>query len=226
MFTGIIEDLGTVVALDLDNNDDAAILTVRSAVAASDASIGDSISINGVCLTVTRVDTERAEVSFDVMGETLARSALGTATIGDSVDIERALRADARLGGHIVQGHVDAVGTLVSRVDHPKWRVLRFTVPTAVAPLLVEKGSIAVDGVSLTVSGVSEIETMSPDAPDAWFEVSLIPETLQRTVLGSLSIGSTVNIETDILARHIARLTRLVPLSGTATAIEREHPWD
>lgn len=226
MFTGIIEDLGTVTALALDSNNDAGVLTVRSTVAASDASIGDSISINGVCLTVTRVDAELTEVSFDVMGETLARSALGATAIGDSVNIERALRADARLGGHIVQGHVDAVGTLISRVDHPKWRVLRFTVPTAVAPLLVEKGSIAVDGVSLTVSGVSEIETRAPSAPDAWFEVSLIPETLQRTVLGSLSTGSAVNIETDILARHIARLTRLVPLPGTTSATERENPWD
>lgn len=210
MFTGIIEDLGTVAGLSVAG--DSATLRVRS-LAAAESALGDSVSINGICLTVTGVSGD--EVSFDVMGETLARSDIGAVSHGDRVNIERALRPDSRLGGHIVQGHVDAVARLVSRSAHPRWHVLRFAVSDDIAPLIAEKGSIAVDGVSLTVSAVSPVSatasaaTVPPalgDPHGSWFEVSLIPETLARTTLGSIQAGNLVNIETDILARHVARL--------------------
>lgn len=192
MFTGIIEEIGEVLACE--RTGDAGRLTVRAPLAASDARHGDSISVDGVCLTV--VDQGADWFTADVMGVTLAMSTLGDARVGQRVDIERAAALGDRLGGHIVQGHIDGTAEVLSVVPADAWRVLRFTLDAALAPLVVRKGSIAVNGVSLTVSEVG----------DDWFEVSLIPETLGATVLGSLQPGHRVNIETDILARHVQRL--------------------
>jgi riboflavin synthase len=197
VFTGLVEELGSVV--ELVEADGAARLRVSAPLVAQDASHGDSISVNGVCLTV--VDQGADWFVADVMAETLRASVIGSITAGDRVNLERATRADTRLGGHIVQGHVDGSATLLSRAEGAAWRVLRFTLPADLAPLVANKGSITVSGVSLTVSAVS-------DASEAeqWFEVSLIPETLAATTLGTLEVGQPVNLETDIVARHVERL--------------------
>jgi len=198
MFTGIIEELGQVTSL-VPSADGSARLTVQASLAVTDARHGDSIAIGGVCLTV--VDQGADWFAADVMGQTLAVSALGRLAVGDRVNVERALQSGARLGGHMVQGHVDGTATLLSQADQGSWRVLRFSLPADLAPLVVDKGSIAVAGVSLTVSSVS-----APGAESAWFEVSLIPETLAATTLGALEVGDPVNLETDVLARHVQRL--------------------
>lgn len=192
MFTGIIEELGEVTAWEL--SDDAARITVRAPLAVSDASHGDSISVSGVCLTV--VDQGRDWFTADVMAVSIAMSTLGSMTVGQHVNIERAAQVGDRLGGHIVQGHIDGTSTVLSMNDGSAWRVLRFSLAPDVAPLVARKGSIAVDGVSLTVSSVGA----------DWFEVSLIPETLVATILGAKVVGDCVNIETDILARHVERM--------------------
>jgi riboflavin synthase len=192
MFTGIIEELGEV--LDWKPTADAARLTVRAPLAVSDAGHGDSISVSGVCLTV--VDKGDDWFTADVMAETIAMSTLAGITAGSRVNLERAAQVGDRLGGHIVQGHIDGTSTLLSITEGSVWRVLRFSLAADVAPLVARKGSIAVDGVSLTVSAIGA----------DWFEVSLIPETLSVSTLGRKAVGDTVNIETDILARHVARL--------------------
>ena len=192
MFTGIIEELGEVV--EWSPTGDAARLTVRAPLAVSDAGHGDSISVSGVCLTV--VEQGRDWFTADVMAESIAMSTLGALAAGQRVNIERAAQVGDRLGGHIVQGHVDGTAALLSVEDGSAWRVQRYSLEPDVAPLVARKGSIAVDGVSLTVSAVGR----------DWFEVSLIPETLAATTLGTKTIGDTVNIETDILARHVARM--------------------
>lgn len=195
MFTGIIEELGEIIAFEPST--DAARLTVRAPLAVSDAGHGDSISVSGVCLTVV----EQGEDWFtaDVMAETIAMSTLGAAAAGQSVNIERAAQVGDRLGGHIVQGHIDGTSTLLSIEDGSAWRVLRFSLSADLAALVARKGSIAIDGVSLTVS----------DVGIDWLEVSLIPETLAVTTLGAKAIGDAVNIETDILARHVARMVEV-----------------
>ncbi|SOE60791.1 riboflavin synthase alpha chain [Salinibacterium xinjiangense] len=192
MFTGIIEELGEVTAWEL--SDDAARITVRAPLAVSDASHGDSISVSGVCLTV--VDQGRDWFTADVMAVSIVMSTLSSMTVGQHVNIERAAQVGDRLGGHIVQGHIDGTSTVLSMNDGSAWRVLRFSLAPDVAPLVARKGSIAVDGVSLTVSSVGT----------DWFEVSLIPETLVATILGAKVVGDRVNIETDILARHVERM--------------------
>ena len=192
MFTGIIEELGEVTAWE--PTADAARITVRAPLAVSDASHGDSISVSGVCLTV--VDQGRDWFTADVMAISIAMSTFGGMSVGQRVNIERAAHVGDRLGGHIVQGHVDGTSSLLSIEDGSAWRVLRFSLAPDVAPLVARKGSIAVDGVSLTVSAVGA----------DWFEVSLIPETLVATVLGAKVVGDSVNIETDILARHVERM--------------------
>ena len=201
MFTGIIEELGQVV--DWQQTTDAARLTVRAPLAVSDAGHGDSISVSGVCLTV--VDKGDDWFTADVMAETIAMSTLAGVTAGSRVNLERAAQVGDRLGGHIVQGHIDGTSTLLSITEGSAWRVLRFSLAADVAPLVARKGSIAVDGVSLTVSAVGS----------DWFEVSLIPETLSMTTLGLKAVGDAVNIETDILARHVARLAELTPAAPT-----------
>lgn len=199
MFTGIIEELGEIVAWEPGT--DAGRLTVRGPLAVSDARHGDSISVSGVCLSV--IDQGDDWFTADVMAQTIAMSTLADPRPGRRVNLERAARVDARLGGHIVQGHIDGTSRLRAITPGDAWRVLRFSLDRELAPLVVDKGSIAVDGVSLTVSAVG----------DDWFEVSLIPETLTATTLGMREVGDTVNIETDILARHVRRMLAMQHLT-------------
>jgi riboflavin synthase len=202
MFTGIIEERGRVLGWET-TPDGGARLTVHAPLAASDASHGDSIAVSGVCLTVVALGEDR--FTADVMGQTLAVSAIADLGVGDDVNLERAARVGDRLGGHIVQGHVDGTGTVLDIRDEGSWRVVRLSLPEDLAPLVVDKGSITVAGVSLTVSAVGR-----DDAGD-WFEVSLIPETLTATTLGGLAPGARVNLETDVLARHVQRMLSFVP---------------
>ncbi|WP_404435674.1 riboflavin synthase [Microbacterium aerolatum] len=197
MFTGIIEEIGEITAIAPSG--DGWRLTVRAAKAAQDAVHGESIAVSGVCLTV--VDSSSDTFDADVMKQTLDVSALATASVGTRVNIEKAMPVGARLGGHIVQGHVDGTGEIVEVRPGDQWSVLRVSLPADLAPLVVDKGSISIDGTSLTVSAVS-----AATAEEAWLEVSLIPETLSATTLGSRVVGDRVNLETDILARHVERL--------------------
>lgn len=210
VFTGIIEELGRISSIERHDTD--ARLTVRATLSVSDARIGDSISVDGVCLTVAELLDDG--FTADVMGETLRASALGDRAEGDAVNLERAMRLGDRLGGHIVQGHIDTTSQVLEVERFDAWRRIRFAIDPAHARLLVDKGSVAVSGVSLTVSAVSAVNGVdavgSGGSPGAdalpWFEVSLIPETLAATTLGDLGVGDRVNVETDILARHVARL--------------------
>jgi riboflavin synthase len=197
VFTGIIEELGSVRAWDATT--DAARITIHAPLVSADASHGDSISVNGVCLTV--VDQGADWFTADVMAETISTSTLASLPVGSKVNLERAAQVGDRLGGHFVQGHIDGTSAVRSRVEGEAWRVLRFDLPKELSPLVANKGSIALDGVSLTVSAVSQ-----PEEPEPWFEVSLIPETLRATTLGHLDAGEHANIETDILARHLERM--------------------
>jgi riboflavin synthase len=192
MFTGIVEELGEVVAVA--RGADSAVLTLRGPLVTSDVGAGASIAVNGVCLTV--VTHEAATFSVDVMAETLNRSSLGALTAGDVVNLERAMAASSRFGGHIVQGHVDGTGQIVARAPGDRWEVVQFTLPPQVSRYVVEKGSITVDGVSLTVSAVS----------DDTFSVSLIPTTLGLTTLGHKKVGDLVNLEVDVIAKYVERL--------------------
>ena len=202
MFTGIVEEIGAVTAVAPSG--DGVRLTVRAPKAVSDAAHGDSIAVSGVCLTV--VDRGEDWFTADVMKQTLDMSTLQGVAGGRVVNLERATAAHGRLGGHIVQGHIDGTGELLEVRPGAQWRVLRIALPSSLAPLVVDKGSIAVDGVSLTVSAVS-----AADAAEQWFEVSLIPETLEATTLGARVAGDRVNLETDILARHVQRLLAFTP---------------
>lgn len=193
MFTGIVEELGEVV--DKEDLGDSARFTVRGPVVTADARHGDSIAVNGVCLTVVDVLPD-GRFTADVMAETLNRSSLSVLSQGSVVNLERAAAVNSRLGGHIVQGHVDGTGTVESRTPSPHWEVVRITLPPALSRYVVEKGSITVDGVSLTVSGIG----------DDWFEVSLIPTTLGLTTLGRVSPGTPVNLEVDVIAKYVERL--------------------
>jgi riboflavin synthase len=203
VFTGIVEELGTLVVRE--DGADSAVLRIRARKALEGVALGDSIAVNGVCLTVTGVepDGEGSDGggvwSTDVMAETLRRSSLGAVGAGDPVNLERAVTPQTRLGGHIVQGHVDGVGTVVSRTPGDDWEVVRIAVPAELARYVVEKGSITVDGVSLTVSALA-------DDPEPWFEVSLIPTTLRETTLGERAPGDTVNLEVDVIAKYVERL--------------------
>jgi len=206
MFTGIVEELGSVDRLvDLG---DAARITVRGPLVTADAAgqssadrrgsagvaPGDSIAVNGVCLTV--VDVEDGAFTADVMRETLDRSALGRLAVGDPVNLERAATLATRLGGHIVQGHVDGVGEIRSRRPGEQWEIVTVSLPAGLARYVVEKGSVAVDGVSLTVARIGADE----------FDVSLIPTTLKATTLGSKGVGEPVNLEVDVIAKYVEKL--------------------
>jgi riboflavin synthase len=191
IFTGLVQDLGTVTAVDATG--DGARLAVSTSLA-SELSEGDSVAVNGVCLTATRVSADG--FSADVMQESLRRSSLGAAGEGAKVNLELSLRASDRLGGHIVQGHVDGVATVRDVRDDGFARVVTFDAPPDLLRYVVEKGSIAVDGVSLTVSAID----------DESFSVSLIPETLERTTLGGAAYGHRVNIEVDVLAKYVEKL--------------------
>lgn len=196
MFTGIVEELGEVVSIEMRG--DSAVIAVRGGVAA-DARHGDSIAVNGVCLTVVEVDGEVFRA--DVMTETLKRSCLADLAPGDRVNLERPVRVDGRLGGHVVQGHVDGTGVIVSRTPGDQWEMVRVGMPVELARYVAEKGSIAVDGVSLTVVHAG---------PD-YFDVSLIPTTLALTTLGRKTVGERVNLEVDIVAKYVERLLPGVP---------------
>ena len=195
MFTGLIEEMGTVV--ERVPSGDGERLRVDASVVVSDVAHGDSIAVSGVCLTV--VEQTPSGFVADVMAETIRHSSLSTWEPGTTVNLERAAALGDRLGGHIVQGHVDATATVLTVSPGDKWSVLRFSLDDSIAELVAMKGSICVDGVSLTVS----------DVGDDWFEVSLIPETLQATTLGARTPGDIVNIETDIIARQVQRMLEL-----------------
>jgi riboflavin synthase len=192
MFTGIVEDLGEVEAVE--HLGDSARVHVRSAVVTADARPGDSIAVNGVCLTVTGIIT--SGFTADVMGETLKRSSLAAVAPGTKVNLERSVRLEDRLGGHLVQGHVDDTAAIVHRAPHEHWEVVRIGLPPGLARYVAHKGSVAVDGISLTVSAID----------GEWFEVSLIPETLKRTTLGVKQPGETVNLEVDVIAKYVEKL--------------------
>jgi riboflavin synthase len=203
VFTGIVEEVGTLLAREeaggVGPEADAARLRIRARKALEGVALGDSIAVNGVCLTVTGANGE--EWTTDVMAETLRRSSLGALGAGDPVNLERAVPPHGRLGGHLVQGHVDGVGTVLTRTPGEHWEVVRVGLPPELARYVVEKGSITVDGVSLTVSAVS-----AADDPEPWFEVSLIPTTLRETTLGAVPPGSPVNLEVDVIAKYVERL--------------------
>jgi riboflavin synthase len=208
MFTGIVEDLGEVEAVE--HGIDSARIHIRSTTVTDGTRPGDSIAVNGVCLTVTSLITSRPRPAgtppdppgaprgfvADVMGETLARSSLKEAAPGTKVNLERSVRLEDRLGGHLVQGHVDATATILSRDPQENWQVVRISLPPGLARYVVHKGSVTVDGVSLTVSALGS----------DWFEVSLIPETLSRTTLGIKQPGDTVNLEVDVIAKYVEKL--------------------
>ncbi|MGW8533899.1 riboflavin synthase [Rhodococcus qingshengii] len=197
MFTGIVEELGEIVAKEVLV--DAARFTVRGPLVTSDAGHGDSIAVNGVCLTVVDV---LADGSFtaDVMQETLNRSSLAKLDVGSRVNLERAAALNSRLGGHLVQGHVDGTGHVISRSPSENWEVVRIALPDSISRYVVEKGSITVDGVSLTVSA------LGGDRGFEYFEISLIPTTLELTTLGTAVVGTPVNLEVDVIAKYVERL--------------------
>ena len=194
MFTGLVEEIGVVE--ELEQLDDAVRIAVRAPKVTEDAAPGDSIAVDGVCLTV--VDSVDGTFTADVMRETLDRSRLGTYKAGSRVNLERALAAGQRMGGHIVQGHVDGVAEVVSRTPSEHWEVVRFTLPERLERYVVEKGSIAVNGTSLTVSAVGE----------GYFEISLIPTTLRDTTAGALAPGDPVNLEVDIVAKYVEKMVQ------------------
>ncbi len=194
MFTGIVEEQGSI--LDVRHAADSATLRVRGPLVTEDVSIGDSVSVNGVCLTLTAITGDSFEV--DVMAETLRRSSLADVSAGTVVNLERAMPATGRFGGHVVQGHVDATGTILRRDPGDAWEVVTVSLPRELRRYVVEKGSITVDGVSLTVSAISPI-----GADEPWFQVSLIPTTLRDTTLGRRAVAEVVNLEVDVLAKYV-----------------------
>lgn len=213
MFTGIVEELGEITARE--DLADAARFTISGETVTSDARHGDSIAVNGVCLTVVGVDG--GGFTADVMAETLRRSSLAALATGSPVNLERAAAVNSRLGGHIVQGHVDGTGTVLSVNPSQHWTVVRISLPDELARYVVEKGSITVDGASLTVSAVSDPPggrgtpaaggDRGAGSPAGWFEVSLIPTTLALTNLGGARPGTVVNLEVDVIAKYVERLT-------------------
>ncbi|KRA37202.1 MULTISPECIES: riboflavin synthase [unclassified Nocardioides] len=206
MFTGIVEELGTVAAIE--DQGDAIRLTIASDITLSDAGLGDSIAVNGCCLTVA----ERTDTTWtaDVMAETLEKTGIGGLAVGEQVNLERAVTAEKRLGGHIVQGHVDAVGEVIARTPSEHWEVVEIAMPAELGRYLVDKGSITVDGISLTVV----------EAGETSFTVSLIPETLARTTLGFRTPGSRVNLEVDVIAKHVEKLVRAYTTPAAPAALK------
>ncbi|HEY3903623.1 MAG TPA: riboflavin synthase [Streptosporangiaceae bacterium] len=200
MFTGIVEELGEVTGID--RLGDSAKLAVRGTLATTGVAQGSSIAVNGVCVTVTSL--AEGEFTADVMGETLARTSLGGLAPGRPVNLERPVAAGGRLDGHIVQGHVDGTGVVIESRPADRWHVLRISTMPALMRYIAKKGSVAVDGVSLTVSELGD--SVFDDDGGSWFEVSLIPETLARTTLGHSAVGAVVNIEVDVIAKYVERL--------------------
>jgi riboflavin synthase len=204
MFTGIVEELGEIVAIE--RGTESAVVTVRGPLVSEDATQGSSIAVNGVCLTV--VEHDRETFSVDVMAETLNRSCLGSLEAGAPVNLERAMTASTRFGGHIVQGHVDGTAQILARLPGDRWEVVQLALPPELSRYVVEKGSITVDGVSLTVSNVT----------DETFSVSLIPTTLELTTLGRKVVGDIVNLEVDVIAKYVERLLTHAPAGAEVTA--------
>ena len=192
MFTGIVEELGHVVSLA--HGPDSAVVRIRGPLVTADAAPGASIAVNGICLTVVELDAD--SFCVDVMAETLRRTCLGELTPGSPVNLERAVAVGDRLGGHLVQGHVDGTGTILARQPGDRWEVVTISLPGELARYVVEKGSITVDGVSLTIAGLDDVS----------FQVSLIPTTLALTTLGTKQVGDLVNLEVDVLAKYVERL--------------------
>lgn len=192
MFTGIVEELGEI--REIHREADSITLTIRASTVLDDVHHGDSIAVNGVCLTVVEFGDDF--FTADLMQETLDRSSLGQVEVGSKVNLERATAVGQRLGGHIVQGHIDGTGEVISRTPGERWEVVRISLPEQLAKYVVEKGSIAVDGTSLTVSAVGE----------GFFEVSLIPTTLSDSVIGSAPVGTKVNLEVDVLAKYVEKM--------------------
>ncbi len=205
MFTGIVEELGRVAGTE--DLGDAARFVVHGPLVTSDAAHGDSIAVNGVCLTVVEVLGD-GSFTADVMNETLLRSSLGTLVAGNPVNLERAVALHSRMGGHLVQGHVDGTGEVLSRAPSQHWELVRISLPDSIARYVVEKGSITVDGVSLTVAALDESS----------FTISLIPTTLELTTLGAAQVGTPVNLEVDVIAKYVERLH----LAGRGGG----QPWD
>lgn len=197
MFTGIIEELGEVVGIE--SGTDSSRITVRGRVATTDAAHGASIAVNGACLTVTDTEAKGGVVTFDVMAESLQRTALGDLAAGDAVNLERAMVLGERLDGHLVQGHVDGTATITERRPGDRWEEVRLAIPPELAPFVVEKGSICLDGVSLTLTVVG----------DDHVEVALIPTTLELTTLGRKGVGDRLNVEVDVLGKYVHRMTTL-----------------
>ncbi|GAA1930037.1 riboflavin synthase [Brevibacterium antiquum] len=224
MFTGIIEELGIVAAID--RMDDSAVITIDAKGLVDDLGLGGSLAVNGVCLTSVRDEASSppgeslgaftAEVqgpfTAEVMGETLRLTGLGALRTGDRVNLERCTPASGRFDGHVVQGHVDGCGELLSRDDFDEWSTLRIGIPNSLAPYTATKGSIALNGVSLTLTAVSE-----PGETSAWVEVGLIPATLTHTTFGDLAPGDPVNVEVDVLAKYTARLLSFGTAPETTT---------
>ena len=205
MFTGLISDIGVVERI-LPRSGGVRLVVRPGALPVEQLELGESIACSGACLTV--VERGGGLVAFDAVPETMARTILGDWRPGSRLNMERALRLSDRLGGHLVSGHVDAVGRLLSRAAEGQGARLAFELPASIAPLVAEKGSIAIDGISLTVAAASRDR----------FEVALIPETLARTTLGQATAGTRVNLEADLVARHLARLREFAPLEGAALA--------
>ena len=211
MFTGIIAEQGHVLSVARDG-DSSATVRLYAPATTEGLALGGSIAVNGVCLTATEIDGK--EFAVDVMGETLLRSTIGELAAGDPVNLERCVPAGGRLDGHVVQGHVDGVGVLLEREVLGNWERLRFGVPANLARYIAEKGSIAIDGVSLTVTAVS-----AAAEPEPWFEVGLIPTTLAETGLGAKRVGGRVNLEVDVLAKYTERLLAFTGLAGTTGGV-------
>ncbi|ARZ71157.1 riboflavin synthase [Streptomyces sp. HU2014] len=205
MFTGIVEELGEVVAVD--NRGDSSLFRLRGPLVTEGAKHGDSIAVNGVCLTV--VETADGEFTADVMAESLKRSSLGALVPGSRVNLERPMALGGRLGGHLVQGHVDGTGTILERVPGEHWEIVKIALPAGLRRYVVDKGSITVDGISLTVV----------EAGQDFFTVSLIPTTLQLTTLGVKRAGDPVNLEVDVLAKYVERLLADGAVRGTGEPV-------
>ncbi len=213
MFTGIIAERGTVLDLSAAPETDSATLVLAAGAVLEGLDLGGSVAVDGVCLTATRITGTTVEM--DVMGETLLRTTVGSLLPGQVVNLERCVRADGRLDGHVVQGHVDGTGTLLEREHQGNWERLRFSIPLPLARYLAQKGSIAVDGVSLTVTEVSPAANS-----EQWFEVGLIPATLTATGLGTKTVGTAVNLEVDVLAKYAQRLLEFATAPAPAKASE------
>ena len=211
MFTGIIAEQGHVLSVARDG-DSSATVRLHAPATTEGLALGGSIAVNGVCLTATEIDGK--EFAVDVMGETLIRSTIGELAAGDPFNLERCVPAGGRLDGHVVQGHVDGVGVLLEREVLGNWERLRFGVPANLARYIAEKGSIAIDGVSLTVTAVS-----AAAEPEPWFEVGLIPTTLAETGLGAKRVGGRGNLEVDVLAKYTERLLAFTGLAGTTGGV-------